>query len=196
MLIFADHAGEDGTAWPSVSRISKYANINRRQVFNQLKELAELGELTHVGFGFRGVKKYKITLSTSALECTGAEDCTSAEDCTPTSAEDCTSTSALECTLTTIEPPLEPPSNDQSAFLEQFEKFYEAFPRKVGKGQARKAFKTALTKVDFETILNGVVKYAKHTKNSEKQFIAHPATWLNGERWSDEYDVQRRASKW
>jgi hypothetical protein len=67
-----------------------------------------------------------------------------------------------------------------------FEAFWKLYPRKIGKGQARTAFKAALKTVDVATLAAGVHRYAAEVAKSEQQFIAHPTTWLNGERWTDE----------
>ena len=71
-----------------------------------------------------------------------------------------------------------------------FNDWYKNYPRKEGKGQARKAFKAAIKKTDLETMKAGLEKYIQSVEGKDKQFIAMPATWLNGERWDDDYDTQ------
>jgi hypothetical protein len=71
-----------------------------------------------------------------------------------------------------------------------FNQFWELYPRKKDKGHARKAFEKALDKADLETILIGVRSYIEEEPDREEEFTAYPATWLNGERWSDSYDVR------
>lgn len=70
-----------------------------------------------------------------------------------------------------------------------FEAFWSVFPRKVKKPDALKAFKAALKKVPFETIVDAVLaqKEAKNLKRP-KDFIPYPATWLRGEQWGDELE--------
>lgn len=68
-----------------------------------------------------------------------------------------------------------------------FEDWYKDYPRKEGKGQARRAFKGALKKTDLATLKAGLQRYVKSVEGKDKQFIAMPATWLNGERWDDDY---------
>jgi len=65
----------------------------------------------------------------------------------------------------------------------EFDLFWAIYPRKTGKGHARKAYLTAVRKADPETIAAGV-KAARWPP--DPQFIPHPATWLNGERWTDQ----------
>ena len=71
-----------------------------------------------------------------------------------------------------------------------FNEWYKNYPRKEGKGQARKAFKAAIKKTDLETMKAGLEKYIQSVEGKDKQFIAMPATWLNGERWDDDYSAQ------
>ena len=67
-----------------------------------------------------------------------------------------------------------------------FEQWYETWPRKVGKGGARKAFKTALKKTDFETLCQGRDRFIQAAIGQDKNYIPYPSTWLNQERWSDD----------
>lgn len=67
-----------------------------------------------------------------------------------------------------------------------FDEWWALVPHKVGKGQARGAYRTALKKTDPETLKAGIVRYARDVAGKDTEFIAHPATWLNGERWLDE----------
>lgn len=72
---------------------------------------------------------------------------------------------------------------------ELFEKFWNAYPRKVGKGAAEKAFKKY--KPD-DTLLSVMLSALSAQKRSEQwhkdggQFIPYPATWLNQRRWEDD----------
>jgi DNA-binding transcriptional regulator YhcF (GntR family) len=74
----------------------------------------------------------------------------------------------------------------------KFDQFWEVYPRKVGKGKARQAFEKALEKTDIDTILAGVQAYVHHEGYNDMEFIAHPTSWLNGERWDDEYETPMR----
>lgn len=69
-----------------------------------------------------------------------------------------------------------------------FDRFYEAYPRKVGRPAAIKAF--AKCKAD-EALVDQMIAAIEEQKQSAQwvkddgQFIPHPATWLNNERWTD-----------
>jgi len=75
-----------------------------------------------------------------------------------------------------------------SAEHESFEMWWSQVPRKVGKGQARRAFTTALRKVSLGELVEGIRRYAYSVTaaGTAPAFIAHPTTWLNGERWLDD----------
>lgn len=64
-----------------------------------------------------------------------------------------------------------------------FEAFWQIYPRRVGKGQARRAFALALGKVGLSSLLAALRAYEFDPR---ERFQPHPATWLNGERWLDE----------
>lgn len=67
-----------------------------------------------------------------------------------------------------------------------FDEFWQASPRKVAKPAAMKAYKAALAKAAPEVILSGMVAYAESVNGKDPKYIAHPATWLNAERWQDD----------
>lgn len=72
-----------------------------------------------------------------------------------------------------------------------FAEFYQNYPRKLGRGQALTAFKAALSLTTIEEITLGLKTYIKLTANTDPKFIKHPATWLNGQCWADEYETQQ-----
>lgn len=69
---------------------------------------------------------------------------------------------------------------------EEFEKFWSLYPRKEGKGDARKAFTTARKTTSIDTILDGLHRYKLATVLTERQFVKMPGPWLRSERWTDE----------
>jgi hypothetical protein len=63
------------------------------------------------------------------------------------------------------------------------ERFWAAFPNKIGKAAAMKAFDKASHKVAPDVLFPALDRYAK--KSDDRPFC-NPATWLNQERWLDE----------
>lgn len=71
---------------------------------------------------------------------------------------------------------------------QDFELFWSAYPRKVAKGAARKAWAaTAGKRPPVAEIVSAVTTQAETEQWREAggQFIPHPATWLRAERWGD-----------
>lgn len=74
-----------------------------------------------------------------------------------------------------------------------FEEFWQAVPaaRRIGKGDARKAWATAVRKASAATIIAGMVRYAEETQGRDPQYLKTPGPWLRAERWTDEPGANR-----
>lgn len=85
----------------------------------------------------------------------------------------------------------------KSLNIEQFEKFWSAYPRKIAKADAEKAFQAAVKKVPFEEILSGVRNYCAFVDREHKdaKYIKYPAGWLRSELWNDYQPVASGESK-
>ena len=84
----------------------------------------------------------------------------------------------------------EPKETKQSAMDRRFERFWKAYPKKVGKGDAEKKF--AKYKPDdqlTETMLKAI-EAQKHSRQWKEGYIPNPSTWLNQRRWEDELEDQ------
>lgn len=81
----------------------------------------------------------------------------------------------------------------QETYIEHFNLFWSGYPKKVSKPQAEKAFKKVFkdlklndhTAVEFIEMIHADCK--KRFSETEKQFIPNAATYLNNDRWQDEY---------
>jgi len=76
--------------------------------------------------------------------------------------------------------------------MDEFEKFWTLYPRKVAKADARKAWlQTAKVRPPIEELLKGLqaARASKQWQKDDGEFIPYPASWLRGERWADEYEV-------
>ena len=68
--------------------------------------------------------------------------------------------------------------------INTFDKFWGTYPIKIGKATALKAWLRATKRGTPVMIIEGAERYSKDP-NREPEFTAHPATWLNGDRWLD-----------
>lgn len=89
----------------------------------------------------------------------------------------------------------EEPETDNKPDLDtqRFESFWQMYPNKKAKTDARKAWDKL--KVDdplYTEIMKGLARQKKSRDwiKDEGQFIPHPATWLNGRRWEDEVEQE------
>lgn len=85
------------------------------------------------------------------------------------------------------------PDQNEAASMAAFDNWYKDYPRKEAKGRARKAFNAALKKTDVQTLISGLAKYNRTVEGKERKYIALPATWLNDERWNDDYEPAKEA---
>lgn len=76
---------------------------------------------------------------------------------------------------------------------EQFETFWRAYPRRVGKGAARKSFERAIRLTTLPTMLKAIEDYQR-CKPAYQDFC-HPSTWLNQERWDDEWTLPEKPQR-
>lgn len=76
-----------------------------------------------------------------------------------------------------------------------FEKFWSAYPKKIGKRPAKKAF--GKVTVPIETLLSAIErqKCSAQWSKDNGQYIPNPATWLNQGRWEDELDQPTSSPK-
>jgi hypothetical protein len=72
---------------------------------------------------------------------------------------------------------------------EQFNIFWQSYPRRIAKGNALKAFDKAIKQTTLEVMLDAITKYVAN--KPDYQDYAHPASWLNGQRWHDEWEPQQ-----
>lgn len=73
---------------------------------------------------------------------------------------------------------------------ERFDAFWTAYPRKVGKGAAEKAWgKIKPSQQLLEAMLAAIdkAKQSEQWRRKDGQYIPNPFTWLNQKRWEDEF---------
>lgn len=70
--------------------------------------------------------------------------------------------------------------------MDDFNRFWQAYPRRVAKAAARREFAKAILKAPIESILAGVEAYKRN--KPDYQDWAHARTWLYNERWEDEWE--------
>lgn len=173
LIAIADRADKDtGQCWPSIARLCEDTEMSRASVTRRLITLEQKGFIT------RTQRDQQSTLYTLSL--------------TETSL-------SLTETGGSLSQRHEPISNNLSEnqknilVNQQFEDWWQHYPKKTGKGQARNAYRGAVKKVTHEELIEAAIRFSQQCQHKEKQFIPHASTWLNGERWLDE---DESASAW
>lgn len=92
----------------------------------------------------------------------------------------------------------QPAPKARASLVDNFDEFWQAYPKKRAKDDAMKAF--AKRKPDRD-LLDQMLKAIETQKRSDDwlkdngQFIPYPATWLNDARWMDERTVVYQPSR-
>lgn len=88
-------------------------------------------------------------------------------------------------------PAPKPPKKDYDFRL--FDIFWQAYPRKTAKDAARKAWVKLNPKGElFERIMDGLNRSVQFDRGfRDPQYTPHPATWLNGKRWEDKFELPK-----
>lgn len=77
----------------------------------------------------------------------------------------------------------------------QFEDFWALYPKKTGKGAAEKSW-SKINPTERPQILEALDKQIKaRAFSDDKNYIPHPATWLNQKRWLDEIITRKPNGK-
>jgi len=176
------HNGTTGLCIPSQKRLAELCEMTDRSVRTHLDTLQTLGLIQVIerkrDNGSQTSNEYKLLFDVQNL---------------PTPMENISSPPMQNFpTLNLGINNLGKETNNSSSYDEvdyYFDQLWSLYPRKVGKGQARKAFKAASKKADFYDLLPKLMDYVQTLEGKDKQFIPHLATWLNGERWEDEVEA-------
>ena len=206
LLALADWADDDGECFPLIGQIATKSRMSERNVKRVLSALEEGGLIARSGtIGGRGKRPSYIVktdfgepelpfLKGDNLSEKGDNlskmDSIKGDKCDTKRVTICpervtNATSHIDNHHTTTNKP----STGARDFVEDdFAKWYEKYPRKEGRGQAIKAYRSARKKADAETISAGLDRYVSLiTRNrTERRFIKLPASWLNGECWDDD----------
>ena len=70
--------------------------------------------------------------------------------------------------------------------MTEFDAFWQVYPHRIAKGAARIALARALQKTTLDVILTALESYKRH--KPEDRAWCHASTWLNQERWEDEWE--------
>ena len=176
------HNGETGKCFPSLARLCKVTEMGKTALVGHLDTLEKLGLIERLRkYDDNGAFKstdYVLKLKDDTLVRNTDNPCS---DFTPPLVRNA-NTNLVSNNLGSK--PYTSSKDDEVNYY--FDQLWEMYPRKVGKGQARKAYLAASKKIDFFDLLPKLEAYVSTLDGKDKQYMPHLATWLNGERWADE----------
>jgi hypothetical protein len=95
-------------------------------------------------------------------------------------------------------PETEESRGEREAKGRRFDAFWSAYPRKVAKDDARKAFEKRDPDDELLAVMVSALNAQALDPDWQKEkgkFVPHPATWLNGARWTDEVGQPAQAGE-
>lgn len=176
LLALADWSDDDGKCWPSVAKLVAKCSKSERTIQTALKALESKGQITRdqrPGVGC----KYAVHPRS---------------DCTPAATapvQGTTRTPAATAPNTSRNTNPSEAKASSGIVRPAFNQFWEAYPHKIGKLKARRAYDTARKATGekrlpaLPDLLTAVRSYA--AKDDDRPWC-NPATWLNQGRWLDE----------
>lgn len=187
---------DTGRCWfpMPLKEISAHLRITEKQVRSALEKLVALGHLSktqlRLGGAWDKTLAYAPVWEENPLP-SGAHRTAPEGKCS--SAPEGTSSFSNE-----IEDSLHIIDVQSGSIDDLFSQFWKAWPKKVAKGQAQKAFRAALRKVPAHRresftneIIAGIARSMEvyRREGRDEQKIPYPATWLSAMSWEDQYDV-------
>ena len=80
---------------------------------------------------------------------------------------------------------------EQTDSLPTFLDFWLLYPRRVAKKDAMRAWVKLTPPQQIEAV-TAMVEWRRIWQTKDVEYLPHPATWLNGERWEDEVPQEYR----
>ena len=219
LISIANHADDRGeNAWPSITTIARESRMTPRHVQRVLPELVALGELeVDAGAGPRGVHRYRLVkmtqgtlwdartprqivtpdkLSGVTSEPAGGDILSGGGDISGQNPlTNCHPNRPRTVLRTVLDPSDNTDTQDKvckSPSGDRFPEFWRLFPRRVGKAAAKRVWSRKGLNAKADEIIDHLrirVRSDAQWLRDDGRFVPHPATWLNGECWEDEYQT-------
>lgn len=194
-IALLDRTDSNGQCFPSVSTLAEESLSSERGVYTALKSLETKclisREPRYSKDGLRRSTVYHVT--TEERYTKQAESELNTLDKTVYQAQESTTTvehvsDSMPVEPTIVEPVyVSPAPSKREEYPTAFEQLWAIYPKKVAKMAAYKAWRKAKVGLNSAFLMAKVQAFAAQNANTETKYIPNFATWLNGERWNDEY---------
>ena len=170
------HNSETGACFPSLATLATECEMDRTTIIRHIDSLCSMGFIEKVernrNNGSRTSNGYRLNLAKQPVV-----------NCDPPRRK-------MQPPPVAICNPLNLGTNNLGSITSKdmciFDDLWKIYPKKIGKGTARKALAKAITKAPVDKIQHSLALFVRAWGNQDKKFMPHLATWLNGERWDDE----------
>lgn len=178
LLMLCNYADEKGISYPSQEHLAGLCQITRRSVNKHIQELVKANLITKfkaVNKSY-GYNKYKLNMEY--------------EKNIPKGYENNIHRVRENISHNTI-------NNTNNIYSSKFEDFWNKVPRKIGKKKAKSIYERLVksNEVSEDVLIDAMDNYSRSVKNTEIKYIAHPTSWLNAGRWTDEIEVNDNKEK-
>jgi len=173
-LALADYASDEGVCFPSHHTLARKARCSTSWVSQTMRQMVKddlIVVVERAGNGRGKVGRYRLTKGSTQSDLSDDIGVTATTNRSHSDPSDTYSLNRHE------------PSNT-------FEQLWKAYPKKVAKAAAQRAFDRLMKQPDppsIDMLIKAVERYALNIR--DLQFCAHLATWLNSERWTDEQQL-------
>jgi hypothetical protein len=195
LLVLANYCDESFRCFPSQARLARETCLSDRTIRSTLVALEAKGRLTRVERsrpdGSRSTDL--ITLQLGAETISGGAEAASGGvgKPFPGGAEAASGLTTFEPSSNHQEEPSEKRALVRASRNDGFERFWSAYPSKVGKRDAEKAYAKAVKRIDSPDppgVMLAAIERAAQGRRWLEGYIPNPSTWLNQDRWEDQPD--------
>lgn len=196
LFVVTSYVGQDGTCYPSQKTIAQYSGCSPKSVLRALSAFEERGWIKRKERRRRdGSRSSDLIVFTAISHPEQPETQVDTQSpCENTKVTHSHGGGDTQSPLTTFEPAIESVSFKNTKKPNLFDEFWSLMPKKVAKAAAEKSYTKALKKIDHETLVGHLEQHVNAGLWSDLQFGPNPASWLNGERWTDDVDAIRARS--
>ena len=175
----ADHYnGETGLCFPSLKKLADECEMDKSTIVRHLKALEEAGLIQRQ----------------ARTRANGSQTSTSyLLHLTPVAERDSPCSKTQQTPVAKCDPHNLVINNLVNVTSYTFDDAWAAYPRKVGKGAARKAWGKAVAKVSPDVLSAKLAEYVDSLAGTDPRYTPHLATWLNGERWEDTIEKRQQS---
>jgi predicted transcriptional regulator len=181
-----------GAAWPGINRLATEANLHRSNVIRAVQRLEQTGYVTVERTGQGKSNRYRPTFITGSASATSSKPATSRDNATEVVAParlELVAPTRPEPAYRTYPENLPNKSAPAELFADRFDDFWKAYPRKTGSiPKARNSWVSQKLDQQADSIIATVIDRAANDPQwSDPKFIPYPTTFLNQQRWNDEW---------